>query len=364
MAEIAFPNGMTERAGVKLTDKLLIANIDTGNAQYAEVQDLPFINQSALTDEAAARTNADAALQQEIAAVNTGLSAKFETHKKDGDVHIKDMGSTNLGFSVLEENSIEPGIYKYAYSSGTGMAGFLYEGYLITSHIRSKISLETVIEQTRIEVDRTLRRKGNRDSDGEVTWEEWKDVALTESWLSENIKSVASGSISYLGKDNAAILTDNGSTVSLAGSRKFLIPTIPLAGTASRYYARDSNGYMVAMTGAQMKSSLSVMDDAPDDGKLYGRKNGAWVAISSQETCVIALALGIGVASSSGDGTYVVGATVTVAVTLESGYTFTGWTENGVIVSSSQEYTFTAAGNRSLTATTMSDGPIVVPIGN
>src|SRR6185295_2364583 len=54
--------------------------------------------------------------------------------------------------------------------------------------------------------------------------------------------------------------------------------------------------------------------------------------------------------STTGSGTKNCGSSVTVTATPNSGYTFAGWTENGVQVSSSASYTFTAGANRNLVA--------------
>ncbi|MHB8871903.1 MAG: InlB B-repeat-containing protein, partial [Candidatus Doudnabacteria bacterium] len=54
--------------------------------------------------------------------------------------------------------------------------------------------------------------------------------------------------------------------------------------------------------------------------------------------------------TTTGGGTYNSGSSVTVTATSNSGYTFTNWTENGNIVSTSSSYTFTISGNRTLVA--------------
>lgn len=53
---------------------------------------------------------------------------------------------------------------------------------------------------------------------------------------------------------------------------------------------------------------------------------------------------------ASGGGSVEAGAQVTVTASASSGYTFSGWRENGGIVSTSASYTFTVTGDRSLTA--------------
>ena len=52
----------------------------------------------------------------------------------------------------------------------------------------------------------------------------------------------------------------------------------------------------------------------------------------------------------TGGGTYNQGQSCTVTATANSGFTFTNWTENGSVVSSQANYTFTVTGNRNLVA--------------
>src|SRR5208283_5249725 len=52
----------------------------------------------------------------------------------------------------------------------------------------------------------------------------------------------------------------------------------------------------------------------------------------------------------SGAGTFASGSSQTVTATANSGYTFTNWTVNGSVVSSSSSYTFTVNGNQTLVA--------------
>ena len=52
----------------------------------------------------------------------------------------------------------------------------------------------------------------------------------------------------------------------------------------------------------------------------------------------------------TGAGLYQVGETVTLTATVNGGYSFAGWQENGATVSTDNPYTFTAEGDRNLTA--------------
>ncbi len=54
--------------------------------------------------------------------------------------------------------------------------------------------------------------------------------------------------------------------------------------------------------------------------------------------------------SGTGGGTYQQGQSCTVSATANSGFTFTNWTENGNVVSTNANYTFTVTGNRTLVA--------------
>jgi len=54
--------------------------------------------------------------------------------------------------------------------------------------------------------------------------------------------------------------------------------------------------------------------------------------------------------SVTGGGAFNYGANCTVSATANAGYTFTNWTENGNVVSTNAQYTFTVTGNRTLVA--------------
>jgi hypothetical protein len=53
---------------------------------------------------------------------------------------------------------------------------------------------------------------------------------------------------------------------------------------------------------------------------------------------------------AAGDGVYTNGTTSTVTATANAGFRFVNWTENGVVVSASADYTFTNIINQSLVA--------------
>ena len=54
--------------------------------------------------------------------------------------------------------------------------------------------------------------------------------------------------------------------------------------------------------------------------------------------------------TATGGGTFTYGQSCTATATANTGYTFTNWTENGNVISSNADYTFTVEGNRNLVA--------------
>lgn len=77
---------------------------------------------------------------------------------------------------------------------------------------------------------------------------------------------------------------------------------------------------------------------------------------------IVASASPSGAGSVTGGGTYPSGAPVTLTATPASGYTFTNWTDNDVVVSNGASYTFVASEDRMVTANFVSPGAQKVTI--
>lgn len=74
-------------------------------------------------------------------------------------------------------------------------------------------------------------------------------------------------------------------------------------------------------------------------------------AVPPVTTCTITASIDPeGSGTVTGAGQYQVGETVTLAAAVNDGYSFAGWQENGATVSTDNPYTFTAEGDRNLTA--------------
>lgn len=135
----------------------------------------------------------------------------------------------------------------------------------------------------------------------------------------------------------------------------------------------DPAGGGVASGGKIVAAGVSVtVNAAPSDGYTFTgwSENGEIVSTSSAYTftvnanrtltAVFAAVIPVytitatidpaGSGTVTGAGQYQEGQTVTLVATVADGYKFTGWQENGQTVSTDTEYSFTATGNRTLTA--------------
>lgn len=82
-----------------------------------------------------------------------------------------------------------------------------------------------------------------------------------------------------------------------------------------------------------------------------GNRTSKTVTVPSSPTCVVTLAASPAAGGTvTGGGSYNVGQTATVTATPNSGYTFTNWAEGTTVISSLTTYSFTATGDRTLTA--------------
>ena len=66
----------------------------------------------------------------------------------------------------------------------------------------------------------------------------------------------------------------------------------------------------------------------------------------------------------TGTGTYTYGATCTLTVTPDTGYIFSGWYENGVLISSDNPYSFTVTGDRTLECKCLPDNIFTITLVN
>jgi uncharacterized repeat protein (TIGR02543 family) len=112
------------------------------------------------------------------------------------------------------------------------------------------------------------------------------------------------------------------------------------------------------------KSGYTFMGwfDEVENGTQYTDKNGSSISVWSncgdkilyaqwKQNCSVTLTQNSSKAGTvNGSGDYAYGSSVNVTATTNTGYTFLGWYENGSLVSSNANYTFTVSANKSLEA--------------
>lgn len=87
------------------------------------------------------------------------------------------------------------------------------------------------------------------------------------------------------------------------------------------------------------------------NGSIMSVKNQVALGFSSVDAAVFATISPEGAGSVSGEGVYPLGGTCTLTATTSSNdYVFVNWTENGEVVSTNAQYSFTVTGNRNLVA--------------
>jgi len=113
------------------------------------------------------------------------------------------------------------------------------------------------------------------------------------------------------------------------------------------------------------RSKIEWVSDLPDGTPVYLRVSGfeqafgsytlAFMKESSLSYTVTTSSNPSNGGTTTGSGIYVNGSEVTVSASVNNGFTFINWTENGSVVSTSNDYTFTINSDRTLVANFTSD---------
>jgi hypothetical protein len=157
------------------------------------------------------------------------------------------------------------------------------------------------------------------------------------STLVANFKAVAPGDFAVnLSSSPVAGGTTNGSGSYPSGST-VTVTASPNAGYA--FVNWTANGVIVS-------ASSSYTFSLNANRTLVANFN----LISSSQFAVILSSNPAAGGTTSGAGTFNAGSSVTVSATPNTGYTFTNWTDNGAIASTSSSYTFPLNANRTLVA--------------
>jgi hypothetical protein len=269
---IAFWKGMTKRVGLKLTDKLLIGNIDTEKPQHIDVQDLPFARQSDLEAEASARASAD-----------TGI-------RNAADI-----------YNVTQKVPLQSGYYTHATARAAVPAAIRKKGLIITYQTDASSWRTEQFFQGELAAwttDANWKLTG-MDFSGDITAinnqiSVLKKTAFKRLAADTNLDTVLTPGAYYIGTQEIP----DGEQGPALYSKDFLfvnwevkiqtVPTHPEIDGAQYWIKRDGlsvrkhyGSYEPAdsdsLIDAHWGEWTALVEDAPYDDKLYARKNRAWV---------------------------------------------------------------------------------------
>ena len=146
----------------------------------------------------------------------------------------------------------------------------------------------------------------------------------------------------YDGTSNVVLVTDKSTQWSYSPHMSCLVFN---AGSNQALYIYDDNNNYNPLTPPTSSTNYNA---------VLSSKNQIIITkapIPSEPVYITVSASPAQAATTSGGGEYPFGETCTVTATPNTGYTFTGWTENGNLVSNDLTYSFTAVANRNLVAT-------------
>ena len=171
------------------------------------------------------------------------------------------------------------------------------------------------------------------------TEEEWQELLdnTTFTWTIQN------------GVNGRLLTANNGNSIFLPAAGDHCYGSLYSAGDYGRYWSSSLN------TSHPLNAlSLVFTSDWCSMGVDYRFVGLSVRAVRSEQpgaSCSITVSANpTNGGTVSGGGTYQQGQSCTVSATAETGYTFTSWTENGSVVSTNANYTFTVNSNRTLVA--------------
>ena len=173
---------------------------------------------------------------------------------------------------------------------------------------------------------------------------DWISVSSSDKVFSGSVEMVAGDWTTitfatpyvYDGNSNVVLVTDDNT-----GSYS--------QGMACRVFSASSQALYVRSDG----TNYNPNSPSSYNGTVLSVKNQVILTkepISTEPVNITVSASPAQAATVSGGGEYTFGQTCTVAATPNAGYTFTGWTENGNVVSTELSYSFTATADRNLVA--------------
>ena len=174
---------------------------------------------------------------------------------------------------------------------------------------------------------------------------DWISVAATDKVFSGSVTMVAndwtmitfSAPFTYDGTSNVVLVADDNTGTYSSGMKCRVFN----ATNQALYIYSDNTNYNPASPSSYNGTRLSVKN------QLILTK----IPVTTEPVNITVSADPAQAGTVTGGGEYDFGTTCTVTVTPNEGYFFTGWTDNGVVVSGDMEYVFSAVQDRDLVAT-------------
>jgi hypothetical protein len=280
---VAFWKGLTKRSGLKLTDKLLVGNIDTEKSQYIDVQDLPFSSQSdfndavsglqatgealqtAINSEAATRQTDDETLQKAVDLAGPDVlvaSSMQDMYEKLNDSAWWLNGHPMTAKIMIRQIRISPG-------SGWVFTLLVVRSNLITQYLfgPAKLNEDNTFVDGSTYFESYILKRTITGSDGAG---QWHYVDRPDFFNIDAYKPLASG---YYTAADA-----RGAIPSSMRKRGMVITYQTGTNAWKTEQAKGTSGW----TEDANWQSVGGIEEAPQDGKIYGRRNGAWIEIGTE----------------------------------------------------------------------------------
>ena len=179
---------------------------------------------------------------------------------------------------------------------------------------------------------------------------DWITVSSSDKVFSGSVTMVAndwttitfSSPFVYDGTSNLVLVTDDN-TGEYTSSPHMACRVFNANGNQTIYIYSDGTNYNPSSPTTSQSSNYAVLSEK---NQIILTKE----AISTEPVHITVSVNPAQAATVSGGGEYTFGQTCTVTATPNTGYTFTGWTENGTVVSDELSYSFTATADRNLVA--------------
>jgi hypothetical protein len=247
--------------------------------------------------------------------------------------------------------------------TNVGRGSVTFNGLLIGGRLNGQVSDFDVSQPRTLSAGQSFTYSGTKNLSSSGTYNffvAYQDSANFWTTTAPSSAGVSTGTSISVGSNSFRTLTvtssNPGSGVSIAVNPN----DNNNEGSGTTQFARTYNDNASVTLTAPSTANSNSFQGWQRDGSDWSTSLSTSVTMDANHTMTAvynASTYTITVSSSpsaggavSGGGTFAAGSSRTVTAAPNSGYTFTNWTENNTVVSSSVSYTFTLNGNRSLVA--------------